>query len=104
MLQTVTDIIRLDCTVAALTNKVGVEAADMPPQFVMNHLESMTTHAGIVDNKVTAMGVRVTKVEASAKTSTQLGVSSEVTINGWIGAFGATFEGLIQKSVNMVSA
>ena len=76
----------------------------MPPQSMMNNLESMTTYAGIVDDKVTAMGVRVNKVEVLAKASAQLGVFSEVTINNWIGEFGAMFEGLIQKSINMMSA
>ena len=53
----------------------------MPPQSVVNHLESMTTHARIVNDKVTAIGAQVNEVEALEKASAQLSVSSEVTIN-----------------------
>ena len=57
---------------------MGFEGPELLPQTVMDHVESIITHAGIVDNKVTVVDARVDIVEASAKASALVGVSSEV--------------------------
>ena len=78
VLQTVKDISRLDSTVAALTNKVGFNGSDVAPRSIMDHVDSLLTHAGIVDSKVAEVDTRVDTVEASAQ------VACDVTINKWI--------------------
>ena len=75
----------------------------MPPQTIMDHVESIITHTRIVDDKVTAVEARVDIVEASANSSARVGVASEVQINEWIGLFGDTFDGLVQKAINVIS-
>jgi len=96
----VKDISRIDCSVAALTNKVGFEGPDVAPMSIMDHVESLLTHAGTVESKVSAVNTRVDTVEASA----QVGVACDVKINKWIAAFGVDFNLLVQKCLDVVLA
>ena len=100
VLQTVRDIRQLDSNVAALTNIVGFDGPEVAPRSVMDHVDTLLTHAGTVDSKVAAVDTRVNEVEVLA----QGGVACNVTIKDWIASFGPYFNVLVQTCLNLVSS